>query len=182
MIDYDENGWASGAVAPIDPRDAWSLLSPDAQARMDVARWDHQARRFFGARLDLARPKRYPTGAFPLADAIEIDVAPLAEGEAATRVLVVTVPIDRAPAVRAAAEAGVRAIGGAGFDALLARARRVWQASCRVDADGDGRAPLVAAAVLASLLLAPVVPPEGGAIFGVKGARVRLEAAGWRGV
>jgi hypothetical protein len=34
--------------------------------------------------------------------------------------------------------------------------------------------------VLASLFLAPIVPPEGDAIFGVKGARERLLARGLR--
>ena len=82
--------------------------------------------------------------------------------------------------MRASGEAGARAIGGAGFDVLVGRTRRVWQiATSRVSGD-DARAPLVVAAVAASILLAPIVPPEGGAIVGVKGARVRLSAAGWR--
>jgi hypothetical protein len=48
---------------------------------------------------------------------------------------------------------------------------------------GEGEnelAPLALAGVLASLLLAPIVPPGAGTIFGVKGARERLSAAGWR--
>jgi len=39
---------------------------------------------------------------------------------------------------------------------------------------------ILVAAVLASLFLAPIVPPGGGAIFGVKGARERLVALGLR--
>ena len=89
-------------------------------------------------------------------------------------------PLDRARAVLEAAREGVRAIGGAGFDVLLGRARRLWQVSDRLPSDGDARAPLLLAAVMASVLLAPIVPPGGGVIFGVKGARDRLEQRGWR--
>src|SRR5207245_152176 len=77
------------------------------------------------------------------------------------------------------ARAPVEAIGGAGFELLVPRTRTVWQVDARPVAGMDTRAPIVIAALLASVLLAPVVPPEGGAIFGVKGARLRLEAMGW---
>jgi len=95
-------------------------------------------------------------------------------------VLVVTVPIERASNVRAAALAGAAAIGGAGFDALVARARRVWQVRREPEEGSDARAPLLLSAVLASVFLGPIVPPGGGTIFGVKGARERLEKEGWR--
>lgn len=174
----DENGWAIGAVAPLSPADAWTLLSPEPDARVDAERWAHQAQKFFRARLEIPEPKRYPSGTLPLADQVEVAIG---RGDGAlTRVLVVTVPIDRAPEARAAGAAGVKAIGGAGFDALLARARRVWQVRAQVEEGGDPCAPLAVAAVLASLLLAPVVPPGGETIFGVKGARERLAALGWK--
>jgi hypothetical protein len=178
--DYDENGWARGAIAALPPGEAWTLLSPEADARVDAARWAHQAVTFFGARLAVVQEKRYPAGTLPIADRMEID---LSEKGAATtaRVVVVTLPIDRAPEALAAGYAGARAIGGAGFDAILPRTRRLWQVRERLDAPGDARAPLAVAAVLASLLLAPIVPPEGGAIFGVKGARERLARRGFRG-
>jgi hypothetical protein len=178
--DFDDNGWARGAVTPLDPAEAWTLLSPEPDARVDAARWAHQAETFFRARLLVVQAKRYPSGTLPLADLVEIDLT----GPGATspsRVRVVTVPSDRAPAALAAGAAGVRAIGGAGFDALLPKTRRVWQVSERLaDPAGDPRAPLAVAAILASLFLSPVVPPEGGTIFGVKGARERLSARGWR--
>ena len=181
--DFDDNGWARGAISPLDPAGAWTLLSPEPDARVDAARWAHQADTFFRARLAVVQAKRYPSGTLPLTDLVEID---LAERGAAspTRVQVVTVPSDRAPAAMAAAAAGVRAIGGAGFDALLPRTRRVWQVKDPGDlagAAGDPRAPLAVAAILASLFLSPIVPPEGGAIFGVKGARERLTRRGFRG-
>jgi hypothetical protein len=172
VADFDENGWARGVVAPLPPREAWTLLSPEPDARVDAARWAHQADAFFGARLVVPLDKRYPSGTLPLADRVAVDVGEREATAPLARVWVVTVPLDRAPEALAAARAGVLAIGGAGFEALIPRARRVWQVH---DArDVDPRAPLLVAAVLASLLLAPIVPPEGGAIFGVKGARERL--------
>ena len=177
---YDENGWARGAVVALGPGEAWTLLSPEADARIDAARWTHQAETFFKARLVVVPEKRYPAGTLPIADRVAVD---LGEKGAATltRVLVVTLPIDRAPEALAVGYAGAKAIGGAGFDAILPRTRRVWQVRAQIEGEGDARAPLAVAAVLASLLLAPIVPPEGGAIFGVKGARERLGARGWRG-
>lgn len=178
-VGFDDNGWARGAVAPLPPSEAWTLLSPEADARVDAARWAHQADTFFRARLAVVQAKRYPAGTLPLADLVEVDVAERG-AEAPTRVLVVTVPVDRAPEALAAGAAGARAIGGAGFDALVPRTRRVWQVRERLAAEGDARAPLAVAAVLASIFLAPVVPPGGGTIFGVKGARERLAARGFR--
>lgn len=177
-MEFDGAGWAIGRVEPLRVTEAWSLLSPDPEARVDEQRWAHQAATFFGAELSVVQRKAYPGGALPIADALEVDIAP--RGGAATRVLVVTVPVDRARAVRSAALQGVAAIGGAGMDALVARARRVWQARAEVAAGGDPRAPLALAAVLAAMMQAPIVPPDEVAIFGVKGARTRLEARGWR--
>ncbi|MEO7328455.1 MAG: hypothetical protein ABI193_07755 [Minicystis sp.] len=173
----DENGWALGAIAALAVDEAWSLLSPEPEGRVDEARWAHQAEKFFRARLAFAEPKRYPAGTLPLADALFVDIGRL-EDTTLTRLLVVTVPLDRAPAVEQAARLGVLAIGGAGFDALLLRARRLWQV--QVSGEGDPAAPAALAALLASLFLAPVLPPGGGTIFGVKGARERLAASGWK--
>jgi hypothetical protein len=176
---YDEDGWAAGPIERPSAAAAFTLLAPDASSVIDGARWRHHARTFFAATIELARAKKYPDGVGPELDAAEVDVGPAAGG-AATRVRLVTAPIALAPEAREAGGAGARAIGGAGFDVLVARARRVWQVEVRPVAGDDARAPLVLAAVVASVLLAPIVPPEGGAIFGVKGARARLEALGWR--
>lgn len=178
-LEVDANGWAIGAVSPLAIEEAWTLLSPEAEARVDAGRWAHQAATFFRAKLSLAVEKRYPSGTVPIADALEIDIA-RRDDEATTRVLVITLPADRARFALKAGVAGATAIGGAGFDALVPRTRRVWQVAHVPRASGDERAPLAAAAVLASVFLAPIVPPGGGTIFGVKGARQRLESLGWR--
>ncbi|XYH94365.1 hypothetical protein ACMHYB_42015 [Sorangium sp. So ce1128] len=176
-MEFDGNGWAEGRIELLPPSEGWSLLSPEPEARIDEHRWAHQARVFFRAELTLAQKKAYPSGATPMVDAVEVDIA--RAGGAPTRVLVLTAPLDRAPLVRAAAAAGVRAIGGRGFDALLGRARRAWQVREPQIAGDDARAPLVVTAVLAAVLLAPVVPPGEETIFGVKGARERLDRLGW---
>lgn len=178
-MEFDEQGWAV-RVAPIEIDLAWSLLSPEPEGRVDVARWSHAATRFFGAHLALAHDKSYPSGTTPLADAAWLDVSP-AKGGAPTRVELLTLPIDRAHFVLARSRAAAHAIGGAGFDVLVERTRRVWQIRAGVAAGADDRAPLVLAAVVASVLLAPVMPPGGATIFGVKGARERLAALGWPG-
>jgi hypothetical protein len=176
-LDLDANGWALGIVAPLPHATAWTLLSPEPDARMDAARWAHQATTFFRLDLRVTPEKRYPTGAVPLADRADVELC-------GARVSVVTLPVERVPEAMARAFAGARAIGGAGFDAILHRTRRVWQVSDRGEpaaggATADPCAPLALAAVLASLLLAPIVPPEGDRIFGVKGARERLAARGF---
>jgi hypothetical protein len=176
---FDENGWYEGAVKLLPPGEAWSLLAPEPSARVEAERWAHQAETFFRTRLSVVQTKRYPSGALPLADIVEVDLARKGE-EKMTRVLVVTAPLDRAPDVRERAALGVQAIGGAGFDVLVEKARRVWQVEDRVAEGGDPASPLALAAVLALVLLAPIVPPEETTIFGVKGARQRLEARGYR--
>ena len=179
MLEVDDQGWAIQPVTALAIEEAWSLLSSEAEARIDAARWGHQAKTFFAAKLSVVQEKRYPAGTLPLADAVDIDIAPLRAPEKISRVRVVTLPLDRAPSIRSAAMQGAIAIGGAGMDVLVARGRRLWQIGARPDGIDD-RAPLAVAAVIASVLLAPILPPGGGTIFGVKGARLRLEAQGWR--
>lgn len=176
---FDENGWAKGLVKPISPNEAWSLLSPEPSSRVNGEQWAHQALTFFRARISIVQEKKYPSGTEPLIDALTVEVGNPGE-EATTRVLVVTTPYDRARDVREKAESGVLAIGGAGFDALVARTKRLWQVLDRIGEGGDPVAPLVLAGVLALVFLAPIVPPDEVTIFGVKGARERLAARGWK--
>lgn len=181
-LDLDDNGWAVGAVVPFEPGAAFSVLAPDAVSRIDEGRWAHQARTFLGAELSLAVRKRYPAATLPIVDAVDVDVVHVDRlgDEPPTRVRVVTLPLDRAPSARRHAREGAAAIGGAGMDVLVEKGERLWQVGARVVEGADERAPLVVAALLASVFLGPIVPPEGGVVFGVKGARERLSRAGWR--
>ena len=148
------------------------MLSPDASDAFDLPRWMNAARTHFRAELSVLAPGDAAT---PWA----LGVAPARDVGRVTTVRLRTVSVAEAPEVVAAALRGCEAIGGAGMDALVARARRVWQVEAHT-VDGDGAAPLVLAAVLANVLLGPVVPPSEVVVFGVRGARERLERAGWR--
>jgi hypothetical protein len=159
-------------MRPLPTESAFTVYSPDPAPRVDSARWAHQARTFLDARVDVLDVMGGPTS-----DIATIELAVGAPTGATTRMAVRTFPISEALGLVAAAERAVHAIGGAGFDALVARAQRVWQVPREVD--GDPRTPLVVAAVIASVLLGPIVPPDELTIFGVKGARVRLQARGW---
>lgn len=159
-------------MRPLGANEAYSILSPDAIFRVEPGRWAQQARTFLDAEVSVEGATE--------AD-IVFSIAPLASGSGPkdpTRVAVRTLPIGACPELLAAANRGVDAIGGAGMDVLVARAQRVWQVALVVDG-GDARAPLVAAALLASVLLGPIVPPDEVTIYGVRGARVRLDKLGW---
>lgn len=132
------------------------MLSPEASSALDPARLAHQARTFFDVEL------RFD------AATSEIELGPA--GAPTGRVRVASTPLDDAILERA--RRGVEAIGGAGFDALVDRARSVLRVSA---IDGDVRAPLLVAAIVASIVLGPIVPPDEVTIFGVRGARERLE-------
>ncbi len=169
---FDENGWLIGDVAPYSTTAAYSLLAPDASTMLNGERLRRQAAKFFRFELSLVSAKRYPGGGWPRSDRAWLS---LTYQGTQHRVEVVTMPLDRAPDVREVAAATAARVG-AGFDVLVGRAVRLWQ----VPGAGDDVAPLAVTAVLASLLLAPVLPPEGDAIFGVKTARERLEKLGMR--
>ena len=165
---YDENGWAAEPIAPLPMDRAYSLFAAEPSARVDIARWAHQARRFFDASLEVTPAKKYPDQRAPDRDEMTIEI--VAAKTAIERVRVVTVPLIDAPGAFTVAMRACEAIGGAGMDAVVARAVRLWQ----VEDAPSSPAALRVASVLAAILLAPIVPPDARAIFGVKGARERL--------
>ncbi len=205
-VKADENGWAEGKIEPLAIERVWSLFSPEADCRIDLERWAHHAQRFFALRIGIAPEKAYPSGASPLVDAFDFEVLGAARrdvdprvgspalgvgspdprvgspalgvgGVDRRRVRVITVPLDRAPQARAAALAIARGPTGGGFEALILRAKRLWQIGVPADAKAGARPAIAAATVLASVLLAPILPPGEAVLFGVKTARERLERA-----
>lgn len=172
-MELDEHGWYVGAVAPLEARASYAILAPEDDSRIVEARWKQQAARFFAAELRLVTPKRYPAGAQPRRDRASIEIG--RRGGPAVRVELVTLPLDDALTIRDAAAEAAKTLGG--FDALVARARRLWQIE-PIEPALEPRASLALAAVLASLLLGPILAPDGTS-FGVKGARERLARAGW---
>ncbi len=162
------------------PEDHWCLLAAPPVGRVELPRWTAQAHALIRAELTLLQLLGDPDGVLPAVASLGFTLRPEGVPAEPTVVQVHTLPLAEAPAVRAAAERAAEAIGGAGMDALVARATRAWLVAKAPSPMGDPRAPLAMAALLAGVLLAPVVPPEGGVIFGLRGARVRLEALGWR--
>jgi hypothetical protein len=154
-------------MRPLPRAEAFTIFSPEAVPRVEAARWSQQARTFLDAEVVVLGEA---SGTLPDLATVELAVA-------GTPVTLRTFPISLESELLEAADRGVRAIGGAGFDVLVARAKRIWQIPIAVD--GDPRAPLVVAALLASVLLGPIVPPDEETIFGVKGARTRLSKLGW---
>ena len=176
-VQFDPHGWAKGPISALPVNAAYTLFSPDASSRIDIATLAQKARTFFATTLEIDPVKAYPNGETPHTDAVFIDIMPLGKRAVAkaTRVFVVTWPLEIDPQFRAIGDAAANAIGGAGMDVLVARAKRIWQVSKDVTHGEDRNAPLRIAAIFASVLLAPIVPPEGDTIYGVKGARERLE-------
>src|SRR4051812_25095239 len=107
-------------MKPLPIAQAWSLYAREETTMLDQPRLQQQALTFFGVEL------RFVPGDPELAGAFDVDVV---HGDAmdATRVRVITVSPKDAPEVRQAGEQAVIAIGGAGFDALLPKAKRFWQ-------------------------------------------------------
>ncbi len=178
-MQFDAFGWAKDPINPLVPSSAYTLFSAEGSARIDIAPLAHKARTFFATSLEIDPAKAYPEGRTPPADAMFVEVQPFGKPDVLpTRVFVVTWSLDDCPAFRDVGDAAARAIGGAGMDVLVARAKRIWQVSKQPEHGSDAHASLRVAAILASVLLAPIVPPEGRTIYGVKGARERLEKLG----
>jgi hypothetical protein len=161
-ITFDENGWAVGSIAPMAREAAFTLFSAESSAAFDASAIAARGRDH-GLTLSVEPPKRYRTG-IPLADAGFVEVA--TTGSAPVRVLVVTIPIERARAVAGEALAVAQAVGGGGMDALVRRARRVWQ----IEAGADLAAATAVAAALSSVRSAAIFPPDGGPLFGPRTA------------
>ena len=137
-------------------------------ARVELATWRQQAERFFATTIGLMVAKRYETG-FPSTDLARVVIAPstVAGG---TRTAW-SRPADETDWSRA--EAAERASKMGGMGALARRCKQVWL----IEREGeDDKTALLIAAILASVLLGPIVIGE--EIFGVRGARERLEREG----
>jgi hypothetical protein len=170
---FDEHGWHVGGLAPLGLGEAYGIFAPEDDGRIVEGRWRQQAGRFFRAELSLLTPKIYPAG-HPRRDVASVAIGRV--GGPAGTVELSTLPLDEAPEWREAARLGAASLGG--FDALVERSRRLWLLH-PPEPEVEPRATLALAAVLASVLLGPVLAPDGG-VFGVKGARERLARVGWR--
>jgi hypothetical protein len=138
-----------------EPKQEYLVFSQRAETTMDVEAWAAQAIRFFGTRLETSSWND------------RIVLIPAARARAERR-LTARARTDEDLILADAAE--VRA-GGGGLAGLARRCPTVWRVVRETDPD-----PLALrlAAILASVLLGPIVDPAGPDIFGVKTARERL--------
>ncbi len=158
-----------GAYAP-PPRDqTYTVFAQRDDARVDLPTLQRHAARFFEADLGLSVEKRYTVdAALP-----EVDIAHLIlaskDGMGGARLCCArpTTPEDLAAADRADLNAGYT-----GLAILAQRCRYIWQV---VVENADDRVALRIAAILASVVLGPILPPDGTALFGVRTARLKLE-------
>jgi len=133
-------------------------------ARVELASWRQQAERYFDTTIGLTVNKRYETD-FPAVDFARVVVAKSAVAGGTRSAW--SRPADETDWSRA--EAAERASRMGGMCALARRCKQVWLIERESD---DDPTSLLLAAILASVLLGPIVIGE--QIFGVRGARERL--------
>jgi hypothetical protein len=147
---------------------SYAVFSQRADARLDVDAIKRQAERFFAARVGLTVDKRYDDGS-PDVDAARVMIAGGGGTSAGTR-LCYGRPVDSGDL--AAAEAAERAMGTYGLALLAQRCKTIWLIVPEVEED---RAALTLAAIFASHMLGPIMSPGGQELYGVRGARLKLE-------
>jgi hypothetical protein len=167
-----DSGGSAGDAATMPRESGYIVFAQRADARIDIAAWSRQAERFFSTRLGLAEDKRYAAGvAAARTDDARFVIAP--EGAPPGIRSAYARPCeadDLARALRADERAGP---GGTGLALVARRCPTVWLIARAVDPD-----PLALrlAAILASVLLGPILDVRVPELFGVKTAREKLDA------
>ncbi|MBS2015241.1 MAG: hypothetical protein JST00_20295 [Deltaproteobacteria bacterium] len=163
---------APGALAPPPRARCLAVFAQRPDPRLDVEALKQQASRFFATKLGLTVDKRYGTDP-PIADAARIVVSGADPGASGTRLC-----YGRAASADdvAAAEEAERQQGSTGLALLAQRCRTVWLVVPEPGDDGADRVALTIAAIFASTMLGPILVPGGREIFGVRTARMKLEA------
>jgi hypothetical protein len=170
MADVGSSDRASTATSPRET--ALLVFAQRTDARVEIEAWSLQAERFFSTRLGLAEDKRYAPGeAAPQTDGARIVVAPAGEPPAIRSAHGRPRNADDLAMAMAADERV--GPGGTGLGLVARRCQTVWLVSREFDADPIA---LRLAAILASVLLGPILDVRGPELFGVKTARAKLDA------
>jgi hypothetical protein len=146
---------------PPSPERAYVVFA-QGEARLDVGAWDAHAERFFRTRIGTTEPSPSP-------NAVCFVVAP--QGAAPGTRWAYARP--RATGDLALADAAEARAGGGGLALLARRCPTVWLVARETE---DDRLALRLAAILAGVLLGPILDVRGPEIFGVKTARGKLDA------
>lgn len=160
----------SGALPSPERSTSFLVFSQRPDACLDTRQLEHHAARFFATKIGLTVDKRYGD-LRPAVDAARVVVAS-EDGLAAGTRLCFGRPADAGDV--ALADDAERRAGTTGMALLAQRCKTVWL--IETEGGDDDRVALTLAAVFASVMLGPIVPPRGDAIFGVRTARTRLEA------
>ncbi len=165
----DESGiLRAGALASPARDRSYAVFAQRSDLRLDVDALKRQAEQFFATKLGLSVDKRYDDRA-PYADAARVVIAG-GDGTAAGTRLIYGRAVDTTDLV--AAEEAERAMGTYGLALLAQRCKTIWMVVPEVEED---RAALSIAAIFASSMLGPILGPGGKEIYGVRGARLKLE-------
>jgi len=166
----DERGiLRAGAIEAPARTAAFTVFAQRTDARVEAEAWERHATQFFDARVGLVVAKTYGDVAPPLVDAARVVVAP-AESPPGTRFCFAR---PREDDDLEAAERADIAAGSPGLALLAKRCSYVWLVACEGD---DDRLALLLAAILASVVLGPVLAPDQSSLFGVRTARAKLDA------
>jgi hypothetical protein len=159
-----------GAPRALEPVRSSSLLvfGQRRDATLDLGALRAQASRFFRAKIGLTVDKRYG------ADPPETDAARvvLASDDGLTSGTRFVYGRRADSSDLAAAEQAERTQGTYGMALLAARCPTAWLIPTIGE---DDRVALTIAAIFASVLLGPILAPDGASLFGVRTARERLE-------
>jgi hypothetical protein len=157
-----------GALVEPEPSSAFTVFAQRKNSMLEADLWQRHASRFFDAQIRFTVPKQYVFDP-PASDAVEVVIATPTRPEA-TRLCFAR---PRTEDDLFVAEDLDRRAGGTGLGLLARRCPTVWLV--RVEEEDDSAA-LRIAAVVASVVLGPIVSPGGVELFGVRTARSKLES------
>lgn len=164
----DARGILRAGALRLPPRKGSLLVfSQGPNVVLDMEAVKRSAERFFAAKVGLTVEKDYGGFDGPQEDAARVVLA--AADAAGTRLVFGRRTTD---ADVVAAEAAERAQGTYGLALLAQRCPTAWLVVPEAD---DDPVALSIAAIFASVMLGPILAPDGETIFGVKTAREKLE-------
>ncbi len=167
-LPLDDDGLLDpSAFDALAPGPSYLVFAQQPDARIDLAAWQRHAAQFFATEVALTRPKRYGAPP-PTTDAAHVVLTP--RGEA---------PILRSIFLRPRSDddlhAAERAEGGGGLALVAKRCPMVVLVAVEGGAGDPDAGSMGVAALLASVLLGPLMPPDRKRIVGPKTARQELE-------
>jgi hypothetical protein len=166
----DDGLLREGAIASPPREEAYTVFGQRRDARFEMDAWERHAAQFFATRVGLTIAKRYDRegGAAPVVDVARIVIAPN-DGPPGTRFCFAR---PREGADFDVAEAADIRAGSPGLGLLARRCEYVWLVVAEGESD---RVALLGAAIIASVVLGPILSPDQRELFGVRTARAKLE-------